>query len=382
MTESVLTADEARARLIRRGDYVSCNLAFIDCKLPGSHLKQNYSMIGPGVTQSAEQVVNIKEPHGFNIGAAAMPNGITNNLHIHFTAEVFIVFRGEWLFRWGNDGRDGELVGRAGDVISMPTWIFRGFTNVGPDDGFVFTVLGGDDTGGIIWHPSILAGAAAHGLYLTRDNMLVDTSRGDPLPPPEQLLQPMPPAAMARLRRWTAAEIAARRVVAAAERQWSSEALLDSCLAGHASALAPVIGHGISQDRETSPKLVNPHGFAVEWLRLEPGNEAGPFRVDAKQVLIVHQGGVALTLNTGAAAVTVEVGPWDTYSVPAGVWRALRNAGDRAAEILVITAGDQRQRVRWTDEIREAARARGRAVDAGGYLAPAELLPPMRQAGA
>ena len=61
---------------------------------PGSHLKENYSLIGPGVTSSADQVINLREPHGFNIGAAAMPNGITNNLHIHFTAEVFLVLQG------------------------------------------------------------------------------------------------------------------------------------------------------------------------------------------------------------------------------------------------------------------------------------------------
>lgn len=61
-----LTQSQARTRLIAPDDMVSCNLAFIDCKLPGSHLKQNYSFIGPGVTQSSEQVVNIPEPHGFN----------------------------------------------------------------------------------------------------------------------------------------------------------------------------------------------------------------------------------------------------------------------------------------------------------------------------
>ena len=153
MTELTVTRDEAAERLIKRSDYVSCSVAFIDCKTPGSHLKENYSLIGPGVTSSADQVVNLREPHGFNIGAAAMPNGITNNLHIHFTAEVFLVFKGEWKFRWGPNGDDGEIVGKAGDIVSVPTWIFRGFTNVGPDDGWLFTALGGDDTGGIIWHP-------------------------------------------------------------------------------------------------------------------------------------------------------------------------------------------------------------------------------------
>ena len=73
---TTLSQQEATARRVQRSDYVSCTVAFIDCKKPGSHLKENYSIIGPGVTSSDEQVVNLPEPHGFNIGAAAMPNGI------------------------------------------------------------------------------------------------------------------------------------------------------------------------------------------------------------------------------------------------------------------------------------------------------------------
>ena len=159
---------DASTRLIRRGDMVACKVAFIDCKMPGSDAKENYSLIGPGVTQSADQVVNITEPHGFSLGVAAMPPGTTNNLHVHYTAEVFMIYSGTWVFRWGADGTDGEIVGKAGDVVSVPTWIFRGFSNVGNDDGWIFTALGGDDTGGIIWHPSILRTAAQHGLFLTK----------------------------------------------------------------------------------------------------------------------------------------------------------------------------------------------------------------------
>ena len=44
-------------RVIRRRDMVPCRLAFIDCKMPGSQNKENYSLIGSGVTQSADQVV-------------------------------------------------------------------------------------------------------------------------------------------------------------------------------------------------------------------------------------------------------------------------------------------------------------------------------------
>lgn len=138
-----IPAEVARSRLVRRADLVACKLAFIDCKLPGSEQKENYSIIGAGVTESPDQVVNLREPHGFSLGVAAMPPGVTNNLHIHYTAEVFMIFSGEWLFRWGADGKDGEIIGRAGDVVSIPTWIFRGFTNIGSDDGWIFTCLVG-----------------------------------------------------------------------------------------------------------------------------------------------------------------------------------------------------------------------------------------------
>lgn len=144
-----ITPEQARSRLVAPEDMVSCNLAFIDCKLPGSHLKQNYSFIGPGVTQSSAQVVNIPEPHGFNIGAAAMPKGVTNNLHLHFTAEVFLIHEGTWRFRWGANG-ENEAEFSAPAILSIPTWIFRGFTNVSKEEtcGMVYTVLGGNHTGG------------------------------------------------------------------------------------------------------------------------------------------------------------------------------------------------------------------------------------------
>ena len=374
MNDVSVSPDEAGRRLIRRDEYVSCSVAFIDCKTPGSHLKENYALIGPGVTSSSDQVINLREPHGFNVGAAAMPNGITNNLHIHFTAEVFLVFRGAWAFRWGPNGDDGEIVGEAGDVVSVPTWIFRGFTNVGPDDGWLFTALGGDDTGGIIWHPSILNGAAQYGLYLSKDNVLVDTAAGVPKPDEGALIAPMPEREIAKLRRYSVEEMRGR-VVTRAERAWSEDALLDSCLDGHRSAMAPVIGYGIAQDRNVAPKITNPHGFSIEWLKLPPGQSVSRFRLREKMVLIVYAGALDVSLNGEADAVTLHLDPWDTASVPADAWRSLRNVSDVEAEVVVITAGDGRKIPDWAPEVRAAVAAAGRALDKSGLIAPAHLLP-------
>ena len=62
---TLITPQELQRRHIRRAQYVSCDDAFIDVRLPGSHPKENYSIIGPGVTQNASQVINLREPHGF-----------------------------------------------------------------------------------------------------------------------------------------------------------------------------------------------------------------------------------------------------------------------------------------------------------------------------
>ena len=361
----------AATRLIRRDELVSCETAFVDCRIPGSQPKGNYSIIGAGVTQSADQVINLSEPHGFAIGVAEMPGGITNNLHVHYTAEVFMIFRGEWLFRWGANGDDGEMIGRAGDVVSIPTWIFRGFTNVGADDGWIFTALGRDESGGVIWHPDILARAAETGMYLTRDNMLVDTTTGAPPPSEDERMVPLTPEFIAGLRRYSVADLAARTTTAA-ERAWSAAALLDSVLPGHAAQIAPVIGFGMTQDRAASPKVVNPHGFSVDWLRIEVGNSVGAYRTDPKQVLILQEGAVEVTLGDGS---TARLEPWGLFSLPGGEWRTLRSVGDVSALMTVVTSGDARAILEWSPEIVAPALAHGVGIDPDDYLAPAYLLP-------
>ena len=375
MTDAI-TPDDARRRLIRRSDMVACKLAFIDCKMPGSERKENYSLVGAGVTQSHDQVVNITEPHGFSLGVAAMPPGTVNNLHIHFTAEVFMIQRGTWTFRWGADGQDGEIVGGPGDVVSIPTWIFRGFTNTGAEDGWIFTALGGDDTGGIIWHPSILDTAARYGLFLTADNMLVDTEGGRAPPGPEALMPPLTGAQIASLPRYSREEML-RRVVQAGSRAWSQAALLDAALPGHASELAPVVGHGISEDRSHAAPIGNPHGFSIEWLRLQPGHRVGRHRLDEKQVLIVFTGAMTVELDAG---VRLEVDTGECFSPPPGVWRSLIASGDAPLEVALVTSGDARKRIAWAPEIVAAALTAGVCLDHAGHVAPLGLMPPPTRA--
>jgi mannose-6-phosphate isomerase-like protein (cupin superfamily) len=372
-----ITQEIADARHIKRNDYVSCTVAFIDCKKPGSDTKENYSIIGPGVTSSDDQIINLPEAHGFNIGAAAMPHGITNNLHIHFTAEVFIVQHGEWTFRWGSNG-ENEVTGRKGDIVSVPTWIFRGFTNAGPDEGWLFTILGGDNTGGVIFHPDIIREAADYGLYISSENRLIDTSRGDTVPPESGRIPPMPDEDVAALRNVGREEMMSR-MVASGARDFRP-AFIDQALPQGGAQIAPVIGFGMTQNRDHAAPIANPHGFSAEWLRIAPGQSVGPFAVDEKMVLMMHEGQMRIDYADGGDA-SVDVGAWDTYSVPGSVLRSFSATGDTPVEALMVLSGDHRKRPIFAPEVLEAARHAGLGLDAGGFVAKAALLPSYGRAG-
>jgi quercetin dioxygenase-like cupin family protein len=367
MTDVIVDTTEIERRTIRRSDWVPCNSAFIDCRTPGSDKKENYAFIGAGVSQNAEQYVNLTENHGFNTGAAGMPNGISNNLHMHFTAEVFINLGGEFRLRWGVDGKQGEYVSHDGDVISIPTWIFRGFTNEGPDEGILYTVLGRDVTGGIIWGPSVLREAESYGLHLTADNRLIDTVAGDELPDDVPLITPMKQHYIEEMR---------GRVVQPGDRTYSSTALLSTAVDGGAVDVALVIGYGMTENRRQVPSLHEPHSFNIAWVRAEAGQGVLRHRHDKTQALLIKTGRWAITLN-GDPSTTVTLGAGDSFSVPEGSWRSyVCVEGDESGSgtVLVINGGDDRVYLEWAPEVIEAARVADWTLDSNGYLAPVGVL--------
>lgn len=185
-----MTQQDMEARIVRYGDLQPCKTAFIDAHTPGSDQKENFTIIGGGVSESPDQHVHISIPHGFNIGAAGQPPKCRNSLHDHHTAEAFFVLSGRWRFFWGRWGDAGEVTLEPGDIFNIPTGIFRGFENIGTDYGMIMAILGGDDAGGgVMWAPQVIEDAKDHGLILGKDGKLYDTKRQQRLP---EGVQPMP----------------------------------------------------------------------------------------------------------------------------------------------------------------------------------------------
>ena len=243
-----MTPSEMEKRIVRYGDLKPCKTAFIDAHTPGSDQKENFTIIGGGVSESPDQHVHIGIPHGFNIGAAGQPPRVRNSLHDHHTAEVFFVLSGRWRFFWGRWGKAGEVVLEVGDIINIPTGIFRGFENIGTDYGMIMAVLGGDDAGGgVMWAPQVIEDAAEHGLVLAETGKLYDTKKGAKLPDGVRPMPLMSEADLAKRPEPTTADVLPNHVA----RYWDLVALADK-------SPALVLGEkGILRDKP---------GFEIEFI--------------------------------------------------------------------------------------------------------------------
>src|SRR3712207_9182649 len=124
-----MTPQEMEARIVRYGDLKPCRTAFIDAHTPGSNQKENFTIIGGGVSESPDQHVHIRDTPGFNIGAAGQPPKCRNSLHSHRAAAGFFGLKGRWGLFWGRWGNPGGGRVEEGGILKLPTRHFRALAN-------------------------------------------------------------------------------------------------------------------------------------------------------------------------------------------------------------------------------------------------------------
>lgn len=290
-----MTPQELEKRIVRYGALQPCRTAFIDAHTPGSDQKENFTIIGGGVSESADQHVHIEETPGFNIGAAGQPPHCRNSLHKHRTAEVFFVLKGRWRFFWGRWGDAGEVVLEEGDIFNIPTNVFRGFENIGTDYGMIMAVLGGDDAGGgVLWAPQVIEEAREHGLLLGDNGVLYDSKRGEAIPDGVAAMPVMTDVQLAECVESAPQDVIPRFVA----RYWDLMGLArkEAC---------QVIGeHGVIVDRP---------GFTVDFLTR--GSEPDPYTTDRHDILMPMRGHWTLSWSGGSALLN----PGDTCAFPPGI---------------------------------------------------------------
>ncbi|WP_217430249.1 cupin domain-containing protein [Sphingomonas bacterium] len=279
---------DLEARVVRYADLRPCYNAFIDSRTPGSESKENFTIIGPGVSENPDQHVHIPEPHGFNIGGARQPPECANSQHSHDTAEVFVVHAGHWRFDFGEHGDDAHIKAGPGDVVSFPIHAFRGFRNIGDRPGFLWSVLGGDDPGRVTWAPRVFELAKDYGLMLLDNGALIDTAAGQ-----------VPPAGTAPLTPTSRAQIEALRVMRPQDEDevlWrapTTRSAGETLVIGNGGALPPADGFTLSQIVVEAGGAIDGHG----------------------EVVFVQEGDVEVAVD----GRTVQLGVGDTMTIPAGL---------------------------------------------------------------
>ncbi|HCV45984.1 MAG: cupin [SAR324 cluster bacterium] len=332
------TLETMRTRLVRRSEMVPCKSAFIDAHTPGSHLKDNFSIIGPGVTENKEQFINIREPHGFNIGAAGQPPYIKNSLHSHFTAEVFLIQEGTFDIYWGLHAENHTIL-TEGDVVSIPTNCFRGFENIGDKYGFLFAILGGDDTGGVEWAPQVFEDAEDHGLVLLEDYGVWDTNKC-PIPKGATQVRPMSPEKAATYKNYSTDEMELR-----------------ICRSG---ALKPLKNHPLKFGEYGSIQLhrligikeaVIPGGdeFELSLFVAKPGGGYKTFSRSEKEVLICYEGTWKVDWTAEGYKGSILLNAGDLLSVPEHFGRSVECVGNNKGSLYSVINENSPKDPGWTN---------------------------------
>lgn len=313
-----MTPSEMESRIVRYGELHPCKTAFIDAHTPGSDQKENFTIIGGGVSESPDQHVHITIPHGFNIGAAGQPPKCRNSMHNHRTAEVFFVLKGRWRFFWGKKGDAGEVILEEGDIFNIPTNIFRGFENIGTDYGMIMAILGGDDAGGgVIWAPHVIEDAKAHGLILGENGKLYDSKKGERLP---EGVKPMPLLSKEELAKVDCPS--AMDVIGGYVRRY-----LDMVALAEEKPVKVIGAEGLIRDKP---------GFEVDFLTRASATQE-KHEHDKPSVLMPVKGHWRVAWDGGSATLA----PGDTMSVPEGLAHsAVPSMTGEAALFHVIATDD------------------------------------------
>jgi uncharacterized RmlC-like cupin family protein len=167
----VPTVAEMEKRVARFKTLTPHPVTFLDQALPENR-RDVFNIIGRGVSEEKGAAAEITDVDGFNVQMSRAKPGQGNGLHAHETVETFMPLNGRWAIRWGDQG-EHEIVLEQFDLISVPPGIMRSFRNVGTEEAYLFTILGGTDPGRLTWSPDLIRAAKQRGWELDAEGELV-----------------------------------------------------------------------------------------------------------------------------------------------------------------------------------------------------------------
>lgn len=142
---------------------------------------------------------------------------------------------------------------------------------------------------------------------------------------------------------------------------------IDTIIPGFERTIWSVVGSNVYERRDDRHPIPA-DGFHIGLLRCEPGKGGGLHTHTTVEVFTPLSG--RWEMRTGAdSQFSTILGPYDTLSVPPGVWRSFRNVSDETAHLFVIVGGQDAGRLTWAPDVLAAAAQRGKTLDDQGFMA-------------
>ena len=165
------TVEEMEKRVARFKKLTPHPTTFLDQAFPENE-RDVFNIIGRGVSEEKDAAAEITDVRDFNVQMSRCKPGKGNALHSHTTIETFMPFNGTWAIQWGDQG-ENQVILEQFDLISVPPGIMRCFRNVGKEEAYLFTILGGTDPGRVTWSPELFRKAREQGWEHDGDGNLV-----------------------------------------------------------------------------------------------------------------------------------------------------------------------------------------------------------------
>ena len=152
----------------------------------------------------------------------------------------------------------------------------------------------------------------------------------------------------------------------------SSEAFIDSRLPGHQRHKINLVGMGVVEAAtkpELQPNIPLPaHGFNLGMIQAEHGNGAALHAHTTEEVFMPLVGPWAVVWMTDDGEKEIILDPFDSISVPIGVYRGFRYVGEGTGTLLTLIGGPDAGRVDWHPSVTQAAAESGLSRNEAGDL--------------
>jgi mannose-6-phosphate isomerase-like protein (cupin superfamily) len=156
------------------------------------------------------------------------------------------------------------------------------------------------------------------------------------------------------------------------ELHGSEEAFVDSRLPGHRRFKVNIVGMGVveaTDKPELRPNIPLPaKGFNLGMIQAEQGNGAALHAHETEEVFMPLIGDWEVYWDTKEGEKSITLNPFDSISIPQGVYRGFRHVSEGKGTLLTIIGGPEAGRVDWHPTITDAAADSGLSRDAAGDL--------------